>query len=437
MYVSKDRIWLLGTPGVKSWKNLFGKQSVDYRINTCAAQVAIFYTFAAACLATWLITIHAGNYNAAKWVFFAIGYAIGMQCIDPFLLICATIESYGRLVDLMKHSFCLRQRISLRPSGFLFFPIRAVSVMFTHNRSNLAQLLLIGFGILAIPSAWGDAAILSVSGNPRPMKKEHSTVELASETVDVYVGKYLVDVDCKFNFKNNGPKCTVKVGFPDFPSQFNEPVAEGSVSFKSFVNGVEVPTTVEKGELEHELAFWHTQNIEFPANSDLSLREIYTVPSGGGAISENEFSRIFMYVLQTGHTWQGKIQRATIKVTFDKSVIAGNLKAKQNAQFNSEKDRLGSNTVLYKTSVRPLVDKHTMVFEYTDIEPAEPDNLCLHFQPMSLKNSLVYFKGLLSVLNESGKISNSELLRLTMEVEEEFKEAQQEAKSADKAQNKK
>lgn len=281
-------------------------------------------------------------------------------------------------------------------------------------------LVLVFASLLFAPEAWADAAAISAGGNPRLMEKKHPTVQMESETVDIRVGKYLIDIDCKFNFKNTGPTTTVKVGFPDLPSNFNTPLSEGFVSFKSFINGDVVPTSIEKGELDGETVFWHTQNIEFPANSNLSLREIYRMPSGAAPIAEKH-GRLFLYLLKTGNTWLGKIEKATIRVTFNDSVIPGSLKVIHQKDFDAEKEHPNKNVVLYKTSVAPVVQKHTLLFHYIDFDPCGDDDLVLSFQPMGARKSLAYYKGLLSVLVEYGKISDKEAQRITKGMEEDVK----------------
>ncbi len=58
---------------------------------------------------------------------------------------------------------------------------------------------------------------------------------MQSEVVKIRVSKHMIKADCSFVFVNNGPACTVRMGFPDQASMpMHDPRKHIRGSFLSF-----------------------------------------------------------------------------------------------------------------------------------------------------------------------------------------------------------
>ncbi len=85
---------------------------------------------------------------------------------------------------------------------------------------RLLKPLLALFVISTLSLAFGDDAAITWSGSPK-MLSGHPTVRMVSEKIILNVTPLTgdaeghTDADCTFVFKNDGPACSVRIGFPD------------------------------------------------------------------------------------------------------------------------------------------------------------------------------------------------------------------------------
>jgi hypothetical protein len=149
--------------------------------------------------------------------------------------------------------------------AFLFNGFRYCAASF------LAALVLLS----GQPDAAANDSGLSVSGTPI-MLHGNTTVSMVSENIkiDVYDGHLVAD--CTFEFKNSGPACTVRLGFPDRYKLWYSSVEDDATQhpehrpvstmtwFKSYVNGKRVKTSLVSGT---DAFSCHVKKVNFAANA--------------------------------------------------------------------------------------------------------------------------------------------------------------------------
>jgi len=180
--------------------------------------------------------------------------------------------------------------------------------------------------VAALTARADDGSIETVGGAVHLMNT-HSSVRMVSEKVRARVTPDLIEVDCEFVMKNEGPADTVLVGFPDGaigPYQGGGEEYEIQ-SFRSWVDGAEVKCRriPDAGGIEAIVTSWWTKKVTFPTGGVRKIRDHYTVsPSwhpnlAGQADSEEVVDRSFQYILWTGASWKGNIGSADIVATVD------------------------------------------------------------------------------------------------------------------------
>jgi hypothetical protein len=244
------------------------------------------------------------------------------------------------------------------------------------------------------PSARADDGAISFGGLPRLLSGSTS-VAMQSEIVRMTVGSRTVTVDCRFVFKNSGPACTVRMGFPD-QGDGDESDSTGTkgtfLTYQSSVDGVPVPTEVLQGTSSDH--FWHAKTVHFDRGSVRLVHDIYTTYLGDQIASSGDaaYDQTY-YVLHTGSSWRGVIGRAEVDVTFlpgttllpirllPLSAIPGN----NPALWSWSAARPG--TVVYRGPCKPLVSGNKLVFIRKNFKPQYLDDILLYFHYRSLTKS--------------------------------------------------
>ena len=184
---------------------------------------------------------------------------------------------------------------------------------------------IVGFD--PVTAAADDGSVETVGGAVRLMKTQ-SSVRMVSETVKARVGPDLVQVDCEFVMRNEGPADTVLVGFPDGSmGPYRGGGEEYEIeSFRSWVDGVEVKCqrAPDADGVNALVGAWWTKRVVFPAGAVRRIRNRYEVspswhPMGLGAEKPDSTAgyRAFRYILWTGASWKGTIGTAEIVATLD------------------------------------------------------------------------------------------------------------------------
>lgn len=186
-------------------------------------------------------------------------------------------------------------------------------------------LLAVAAALVALLPARANDGALSLGGSPS-LLSGHKTVSMQREVIRMTVGEDSVSVDCRFTFKNDGPACTVRMGFPDEGrgadgEEDDETAKKGPVrgrftAFRSYVNGMEVKTTLARSKDPNRV--WHAKEVRMPANGTVEVRDVYTLPVGSQISGHNSVFRQASYILSSGASWKGNIGSSEVLVTFDR-----------------------------------------------------------------------------------------------------------------------
>jgi len=243
--------------------------------------------------------------------------------------------------------------------------------------------------------ALADDADISFGGSPR-MLSGKTTVVMQSEVVTMTVGADDVDVDCRFVFRNDGPACTVRMGFPDSgrggsdPSEIESETGRKSNgtfrSFTSYVDGKRVSTTIDRdGESKGNL--WHVKVVHFNRGQTVNVRDVYrTIVSSQVNVSPGYQGGNFstFYVLRTGASWAGKIGRAEVVVHMKRPGARAVRLASYAAAGNPDPYKIAwskfpAGTVLWRGPSTPTVSGNTIRFVRSNFEPGYLDDVLLFF----------------------------------------------------------
>ena len=260
------------------------------------------------------------------------------------------------------------------------------------NKSRAAKLVLVILPtLLSTNSALADDGGISFGGNPH-LLKGHATVAMQSEIVKMDVGEKSIKVDCKFVFHNNGPACTVRVGFPDEGQGNAEPYQGDPVPKNPKATFITYDSWVDNKKVKTEIVttndrslYWHAKTVTFKANSDCIIRDVYTLPPGGQVTSENGGYSQTYYVLHTGASWHGPIGHADIFVKFAPGLISKpiSIMPKNAAKTNQYKEVLWSklppHAILYEASKAPKVEGDTLHFVLDSFKPTKQDDVRLYY----------------------------------------------------------
>ncbi len=227
------------------------------------------------------------------------------------------------------------------------------------------------------------------------MLSGHPTVQMQSEEVKMDIAPELIKVDCTFYFKNDGAACTVRMGFPDEGQGAEEPyqgedfVPKGPklhgafLSYISYVDGKKVPTQIVPTK-DRQL-YWHAKTVTFKPHSTSVIRDVYTLKPGAQMTSENGLYRQTYYVLHTGSSWHGPIEKAVITIAFKSGLLSKPIEMKAVSSL-PDKDLqhlkwsdLPPGTILYEASAEPEVKGETLKFVKTNFRPQEKDDIHLYY----------------------------------------------------------
>ena len=242
---------------------------------------------------------------------------------------------------------------------------------------------------LAVTHVRADDGGIAFGGTPR-LLTGHPSVSMRSEVVRMTVGRETVHVDCQFVFRNDGPACKVRMGFPDQARGAMDPEESGPVkhptgtftSYLSSVDGVPVPTELIRADTEGN--YWHAKVVNFPAHATRHVHDAYSVPLGGRIVDHGSISQAY-YVLHTGSSWHGPIGRAEIDVTFAPGTVPMPLVPVSLSAAPSNDDALYGwsrhprGVVLYRGPSPAHAQGLMLHFLRTNFKPAYRDDVLLSF----------------------------------------------------------
>jgi hypothetical protein len=275
------------------------------------------------------------------------------------------------------------------------------------KKSYRRQVQWLSGALFAVISSVGLASIaraddggISFGGNPH-LLKSHASVAMQSEVVKMDIQKKIITVDCRFVFHNSGPACIVRMGFPDQGLGAEEPYQGSPVpkgpelhgtfkSYISYVDGKKVPTTVVP--TNDRSLYWHAKTVNFKAKSDCIIRDVYTLAPGAQVTSENGMYNQTYYVLHTGASWHGPIEKAEIVVNFSPDSLTGPIQLKPMSALPDHDlshlkwSQITVGTLLYEGPSEAKLEGQTIRFVRTNFRPDKKDDVHLYYGYRKLTN---------------------------------------------------
>jgi hypothetical protein len=259
-------------------------------------------------------------------------------------------------------------------------------------KNSILVLMLVG--ATAAPSRLlaNDGGI-AFGGSPA-LLRQHPTVTMESEVVRVEIGPKLVTVDCRFVFRNRGPSCTVRMGFPDegggeYDPQQNtdahgRPLPPRSTfrSFRSYVDNAPVRTSLIRSN--DPSRFWHAKVVAFGASATRVVRDVYTADVGTQLAREGAAHQV-RYTLHTGASWHGLIGRSEVTVAFHTRLPAIPMRLRRVPRARAADQMFDRSwtgdrhSVFYTGPCRAAVRKRTLTFIRTRWRPAVSDDVWVVF----------------------------------------------------------
>ena len=217
---------------------------------------------------------------------------------------------------------------------------------------------------------------------------ENSAVTMESEVINITVGKDLLRADCQFMFVNHGPKCTVRMGFPDQVLKWSDKTQGGPVggflSYKTYVDGVETKTEYVRAEQQDkhgEYNSWHANEVSFEENGTHKIRNVYTTRPSVRPVTDKLGAKLVNYTLHTGSSWNGPIVSSVVNFTFDKAAAPEPLNPVDMRSLDEDENGMldwqhaSPGTVLYAASKSPIVSGATIRFEFSNLKPSVKDDI--------------------------------------------------------------
>ncbi|MBI1755867.1 MAG: DUF4424 family protein [Fimbriimonas ginsengisoli] len=258
--------------------------------------------------------------------------------------------------------------------------------------------------LVAMLAATFDDGFLVSGGAPRLQTNGTATVRMVSEDIDAKISDHGVDVTCRFVFRNEGPACTVRMGFPDetpppdnysMDSSGRSRVYHGLEGFRTTVDGRSVRTKIEATTTH--FACFHTKWVHFEAGQRHTVVDRYHHRMSGGVSAiaseydppEREpycYLKQFEYILHTGATWKGPIGSVRITVKFDRKHMPGQLRVMSEKELGQNAFNypywpiLDRAVVVYSGLPKPTVAGRTLVFETNNLKPTKQNDLELYFE---------------------------------------------------------
>lgn len=170
--------------------------------------------------------------------------------------------------------------------------------------------------------------LVAINGSPASFGSK-TAVRMVSEVVRIYLGSP-IRVECDFVFKNEGPACEVKMGFPNGwinDETVGEPRKKPPLrSFRSYVDGR--LAKVRKSWLppdkfpvakKFDIWQWFVKDVSFKRNQTRRVRNTYTVEEGFQfSVAPGHGESFTQYILMTGSTWRPRIDRSEVVVYSDR-----------------------------------------------------------------------------------------------------------------------
>jgi len=261
------------------------------------------------------------------------------------------------------------------------------------------SILLIAWFALPVKANMGRIS----DGGSAHLLSDVSTVTMESEIINIFVGKELIKGDCLFKFVNRGPKCTVRMGFPDQVSKWKENRSGGAggfLSFKTYVDGLEAKSEclpVERTGKYLIYNSWHACEVTFEEDSKREIRVVFSTRPSLRPITESTLdSKLVSYTLHTGGSWNGPITSSVVNFNFENEAAPKPLKAVDFTSFPDEDDYVRMWTkaprgiTVYHASKSPSINGSTLRFEFSNFKPTEKDDIVILYGRMKRREGIKF-----------------------------------------------
>ena len=218
---------------------------------------------------------------------------------------------------------------------------------------------------------------------------------MLSERVDLRVAFHHFDgtvyVNCKFVFKNTGPACNARIGFPDQgDADGADDTNPGPYTvldhFRSWVDGRRVSTKLIAGPADLNPLSWHVKTVHFAAHQTRVIRDSYSQKLGGGTTSSPyrslNVSSIWdvAYEMDTGASWLGKIGSAIVRVEMPFAVKKSRpFPGRGNPYEYKRWSWLGPRQVMYQGFSRAVSHGRALEFSKTNFKPSEDSDVHVYW----------------------------------------------------------
>lgn len=245
-------------------------------------------------------------------------------------------------------------------------------------------------------AAHADDGFLTYGGSPR-LLSNHPSIRMARERVVIDVRPEGYHVEATFVFRNDGPACNVRMGFPDRDDNpdtialdqreqakaagQNAPALTALKGFRSWVDGKPVKTLLLPDANGYWA--WHAKDVAFRRGATRTVRVAYDA-DGGGATASPKYVREAAYVLHTGASWHGPIGHAEVVVRFAKGTLGGpirlvRLKGKTTGYDLTDWAKRPKGAVVWKGYAKPTVHGREIRFVRRSFEPKRADDVSVVF----------------------------------------------------------
>lgn len=159
-----------------------------------------------------------------------------------------------------------------------------------------------------------DSAFSGVSGTPKPMRGEHSAIAMQSEKIVITADAKGYSTDVEFVFRNDGPKTSVPMGFPE--NSYNDgPDKKGESAFLRFataVDGRKIPAKrVVMSDNEQGIEAYWVKSVDFGPKQTRRVRVSYRSRWGGDTGWGTRRALIYDF---TGKNWKGLVERSDLEI---------------------------------------------------------------------------------------------------------------------------
>jgi hypothetical protein len=176
-------------------------------------------------------------------------------------------------------------------------------------------LCLVFLAWVVLPLVANDTAVVGQGGRLRRLEGEHAGVRMVRERIAMEVYHAFYTVSAEFTFRNEGPACTVQMGFPETGmGDINVEPFRAASGFQKFV------TWVDKTQVEAQrrsapadtgyAAFW-TKAVPFAAGQVRVVKVQYQSHPGTFAVG----TRYVPYTFSGGN-WKGTVAESVLDATF-------------------------------------------------------------------------------------------------------------------------